>query len=444
MRRRRGRWAAVILPAIVIGGLSWCGWRWWDVRRYRDAMARIEDAMQTGRYAVAARDLSALLARGRDPDRTAYLLGVCEKARGRAREADTAWARIPPDSPLSGQAVAGRMDLLIERGRLADAEHLIQRATDARGSDGSALGMLLIPTFVQEGREEEAERLIESRWRNLDAKGEGASEQAINLARLHMELRWNVPPVDSVRAYLDQVGRLAPDDDRIWLGRANLAIRVGSHDEAARWIDACLKRRPEDRSVWRARLDWAMRTNRLADARTALKHLPAEPATPAEVHRLSAWLAAACGDLERERRELASLVSEAPEDFEALDRLEKLEQRQEAKTVAAELRKRRAEIERAQARYRELYRRNQPARDAEEMARLAERLGHRFEAIVFLTAALADEPDRADLREALHRLEDAAHEPDDAGRSLFDILPTNSGGDEPPSGTESERRTSVQ
>ena len=42
-----------------------------------------------------------------------------------------------------------------------------------------------------------------------------------------MELRWNVPPVESVREYLDQVGRLAPDDDRIWLGRANLAIRAG-------------------------------------------------------------------------------------------------------------------------------------------------------------------------------------------------------------------------
>jgi hypothetical protein len=32
--------------------------------------------------------------------------------------------------------------------------------------------------------------------------------------------------------------------------------------------------------------------------------------------------------------------------------------------------------------YCELYRRNQPARDAEEMARLAERVGHPFEAII--------------------------------------------------------------
>ncbi len=241
-------------------------------------MARIEDAMQAGRYAAAARDLSALLARRPDSDRVAYLLGACEKARGRTKEAEAAWARIPQDSPLSGRAVMDRMDLLIEQGRLADAEQLIiERANEAPGSEGSGLRMLLIPTLVQEGRGEEASKLIESRWRNLDAKGEGASEQAINLARLHMELRWNVPPVESVRSYLDQVGRMAPDDDRIWLGRANLAIRVGAHDEAARWLDACLRRRPDDRSVWRARLDWAMKTNRLADAKLALSHLSAEP-----------------------------------------------------------------------------------------------------------------------------------------------------------------------
>jgi tetratricopeptide (TPR) repeat protein len=398
MGRHRGFRAAVILLAIVVGGLSWCGWRSWDVRRAQDEMARIEAAMQEGRYATAARDLSNLLARRRDSDRAAYLLGVCEKARGRPREADAAWARVPLDAPFGARAVTARMDIRLEQGRLADAEELIERAALGRGREGSALRVLLIPTLIQEGRRPEAERLIESRWRSLNAKGEGASEQAINLARLHIELRWEVPPVDAVRAYLDQVGRLATDDDRIWLGKANLAIRTGSYDEAAQWIDACLGRRPLDPTVWRARLDWAMRSNRLADARTALKHLPATPATAAEVHRMSAALAAMCNDFERERRELAALIALAPEDFEAQERLETLERRGGAKTFAAGLRQRSAAIERDQVRYRELYRRNQPARDAEEMARLAERLGHPFEAIVFLTAALADEPDRYDVR----------------------------------------------
>ena len=50
----------------------------------------------------------------------------------------------------------------------------------------------------------------------------------------------------------NQAASLAPDDDRVWLGRANLAIRTGAYDEAKRWLDACLKRRPEDVPVWRA------------------------------------------------------------------------------------------------------------------------------------------------------------------------------------------------
>ena len=159
-------------------------------------MAGIDDAMRHGRYATAARELSALLDRSPGSDRASYLLGVCEKARGRPREADAAWAAIPPDSPYSGRAIAGRTDLLIEQGRFADAEHLINARHRCRsGRRDRRVRMILIPIFVQQGRAAEAQRLIESRWRSLDANGEGTLEQAVNLARLHMEMRWNVPPV---------------------------------------------------------------------------------------------------------------------------------------------------------------------------------------------------------------------------------------------------------
>ncbi len=445
MPHRGGRWWAVIVSVMLVGGVGYSGWRWWDVRRHRNAMADIDDSMRHGRYATAARELSALLEWSPGLDRANYLLGVCEKARARMREADAIWAAIPPDSPYSGQALAGRADLLIEAGRFAEAEQFIDHATEPPRSDGSARRMILIPIFVQEGRAEDAERLIESRWRSLDAKGEGTLEQAVNLARLHMEMRWNVPPVETLRQYIEQVGRLAPDDDRIWLGRANLAIRAGSYDEARRWLDDCLRRRPDDRAVWRTRLDWSMRTNQVAEALAALKRLPAaDAATAAEVHRLSAWIGSKCGDVECERRELAALIAEAPEDFEALERLENLERQQTANMAIAEPRRKREDIERDQLRYRELYRRNQPARDADEMARLAERLGHRFEAILFLTAAMAEEPDRADLRENLHRLENAVHEPYDSSQSLFDRLPRDCCGRGPRSGVPLGNRLSAR
>ena len=355
MRRRVGRWSAVIVSAIVIGGL---GWRWWDVHRDRSAMAAIDDAMRHGLYATATRELSALLDRSPGSDRARYLLGVCEKAGGRPREADAAWAAIPPDSPYIGRAVASRMDLLIEQGRFADAERLIERAADDLGSEASAsaIRLGLIPILVQEGRAEEARRLVESRWRSLDAIGEGDPEQAVNLARLHMELRWDVPPPEPLRDYLVGLGRLAPDDDRIRLARANLAIRSGSYDEARRLLDDCLRRQPDDAAVWRARLEWSLRTGRLAEARAALGHLPPDLTTPEEVHRLAALLASKRGDPPRERRELDALVAEAPDDREALERLAALEPPE----TTAERRRRRAEIERDLSRYRELYRRNQP------------------------------------------------------------------------------------
>ncbi len=405
MLRGGRRRSAVIASVIVVGGLVGCGWRWWDVRRTRETLAAAEEAMQTGRYATAARDLSDLLVRRPGSDRAGYLLGLCEKARGRLGEADSAWAAVPPDSPYGGRAVAARMDLLVEQGRLARAEQLIGRVADDLGPGGSAIRMLLIPILVQEGRSDEAGRLIEARWQSLDARHEGATEQAVNLARLHMELRWNVPPIDAVREYLDQVGRLAPDDERIWLGRANVAIRAGSFDEAKRWIDACLKRHADDVPAWRARLEWALRTNRPAEARTALEHLPADSLAPADAHRLSAWLASTDGDAERERRGLAALVAGAPEDLAALDRLEALKRKPgSARGTVDGFQRQKAEIERDQVRYRELHRRNQSARDAEEMAGLAERLGHRFEAIVFLTAAVAEDPEREDLRAKLREL----------------------------------------
>ncbi len=50
------------------------------------------------------------------------------------------------------------------------------------------------------------------------------------------------------------------------------------------------------------------------------------------------------------------------------------------------------EIETLRARYEKLFDRNQPIRDAEEMAQIAERLGRTFEARAFLTIEIAARP----------------------------------------------------
>ena len=114
------------------------------------------------------------------------------------------------------------------------------------------------------------------------------------------------------------------DDDRVWLGRANLAIKTGRFDEAARWLDACSERRPDDLTVWCARLDLARATSDWEGAWRALDHLPADGVSPVESLRLRAWLAARLGDAAVERAALAAVLEQEPGDTAALDRLAEL------------------------------------------------------------------------------------------------------------------------
>jgi tetratricopeptide (TPR) repeat protein len=416
-----GRWCWVLLLAVVTGVLLWSGWRWWEVRRYRRALAEIEEEIENGRHATAARKLTDLLAWQPDSDEALCLLGKCEMARGRSQAADEAWVRVPPGSRFAPQAILGRMQLQMERGRLAEAEQIIRDALDDARVDKSSLPILLGPIYCQQGRLGETLRLIEVRWDALNRVGEGASEAAINLARAHIDLRQSPIPVEVIRSALDQAAELASDDDRTWLGKANLAIRMGSYDEAARWLEACLLRRPEDRPVWRARLDWATATNRVAEAQEALRHLAAGESTQAQIHKLAAWFAAQRGNVESERRALERLIVADPTDFLALERLAALAAKSGQRDRSVELRHRKTEIEKLMARYQQLHRRHQPNRDAAEMARLAEQLGQLFEARAFLTVAVAIDPGRDDLRRDLARLDQHISAIESRGRTLADI-----------------------
>ncbi len=416
------RWMPVLLLTLIALGAVWGGWKWWDVHRYRRTMAEIEEEMENGLHATVTRKLSALLDREPDSDLALYLLGSCEMAQGRTQSAFKTWARVTPGSEFAARAILGNMKIQKERGRFAEAEKIITDALDDPRIDRSSLPILLGPVYCQQGRLEETLRLIESRWEALNQAGEATSEPALDLVRAHIDLRRGAIPIEVVGAVLDQAGQMAPQDDRIWLGKANLAIRAGSYDEAARLIDACLRRRPHDGPVWRARLDWAVASNRVALAREALKHLPAEVSTPAQIHKLAAWFAAERGDVESERRALERLIAADPADFVGRDRLAQLAVKNGQPNRALELRREKTEIDRLIARYQQLHARHQPSRDAAEMARLAEQLGQRFEAKAFLTFAVNDNPYRDDLRRDLDRLIERAGPIEGPGRTLADLL----------------------
>jgi tetratricopeptide (TPR) repeat protein len=392
---REGRGWVLVLSLIAVAGVGfWGGRQWWVARHYREALKTIKEEIEGGRHAAAARELRSLLAWNSDTARTLYLLGFCERSRGHRDEAAEAWAQVPPASRFALAALLGRMELDVESGRLADAERLILQALADPRIDASELALEFAPVYGKEGRVEDARKLIESAWTALNAAGKGGSEPAILLVRLHIELSSQTAPVEATRSLLDRSGRLAPEDDRVWLGKANLAIRTGSLDEAGRWLDACLRLRPDDVSVWRARLDWAMASNRRDEALEAMRHLPAVEEPPARAQRREAWLAARRGEPEAERRALESVIGDDPTDFAAYDRLIELATQDRQPARADALRSQKSVIQRLEARYQTLYRRNQPTRDAAEMAHLAEQLSRGFEARGFLTVATAMNPER--------------------------------------------------
>jgi enediyne biosynthesis protein E4 len=407
----------------LAGGLTWSVRVWWTGRRYESAMAEVESEIGAGRYAIACRDLEELLSWRADPTGgIVYVLGSCELARGRYRAADEAWARVMPGSAFSERAIRGRLRLLHDRGQYAAAERLINDAAEDPRNDRSALRLLLVPMYRLLGRIDEAERLIEDHWEHLNAMGEGALEPAIQLLRRHIELTLKPAAVEDVRAELDAAAGPAPDDDRVWLGRANLAIRTGDYGEAGRWLEACLLRRPEDAAVWRARLSWGIAANRADVVQQALTHLPAASSSRAQVLRLRAWLSSHRGDVESERRELESLIAAGTADPTALGRLARLAEQDARHDLAAERLREKAEIDRLRARYERLHNRNQPIRDAAEMAHLAEQLDRTFEARGFLTVAISEDPDRRELRHDLERIGPRPATIVGRGLTLADVL----------------------
>jgi predicted Zn-dependent protease len=263
----------------------------------------------------------------------------------------------------------------------------------------------LVPIMIDLGRRDEAIELIEDRWENLNALGQGALDPAIKLLLRHVEVTTGAVAIDAARTSLDEAAKLAPDDDRVWLGRANLAIRTGDMKDAERWLDQCEKKRPDDRSVWRARLEWAMATDRIDAVERAMTHMPDVASLSVDRHRISAWLAGHRGDFARERSELELLIAADPGNLSAFDRLIDLHKKGSQPGLAAEVFQKRNALSELLGRYMMLHGREQPIRDAEELAQIAEQLGRGFEARGFLTIAVFQEPGRKDLREKLRTID---------------------------------------
>ena len=325
--------------------------------------------MAEGRAASARPTLAALVARRPADGEAAYQLGLAEKAAGDERAAVATGSRVAPGSPFAAKAAVRRAQLLIDAGRFAQAEGLLEPLPRGGGPDGAEARQALELLYRFEGRPADVRRLIVETWA-------GAAEPAAVLRRLYL-LDHSAFPL----AMVDRVlGRGDPDDDRVALARANLAILSGRPAEAAHWVDACLKRRPDDPAVWRAALDAAIASDDPPAVLRAAKHVPASLASDRDGDRINAWLAARGDDRGHEEDLLSQFVARVPGDVAAWDRLAELALARGDADEADRRRRRKAEINTLAARYKALIDRDGRAASAGELATLAAALGRPDEA----------------------------------------------------------------
>jgi thioredoxin-like negative regulator of GroEL len=376
-------------------GASWTVAAW----RFQAGLRVARAEIAAGRFEAARRWLAAQSPGRPEHAEAAYLLGVCERALGDPEAAAAAMARVPTECAFGDAAALVRVRTLIDDlGRYSEAEAVLGAVTarSRRSPDAAQLRYAFTQLLYWQGRLDEMRRLLQEGWdRSLDRAGDLYDLWLIDNAALTLE---------QVRASVDRAARAAPDDDRVWLARANLTLHAGRFEEAARWLDDCLRRRPEDPAVWRLRLRWAQATDRVEEARRCLRHLPADRFTTTEVLSLRAWFAAHRGLLEAERIALEELVAQVPGHTQALERLAALSANSGQAGRAAELRRRKAQADRVKERYYRLLESPQRLARSAELGGLAEELGRGFEARAWWQLAARQRPGDSAAAAAVARL----------------------------------------
>jgi tetratricopeptide (TPR) repeat protein len=391
--RVRVAWS-LILAALAAVVLWVAGDRW-----LRAELGRVEREVQAGQIVVARSRLGRLSALGLGGVEARYWRGVCEEAEGQTDAALTTWAAIPPGSKRYANASLRRARLALERGRFADVEAALGPAQFPRTSQAYAMrDSLLQQVDLFTGQFDSLRRRIEVEWAVADNPREV-------LRKRYLLDNPRSFPVDALRSRLDEAGRMAPEDDRVWLGKAYLAIRTARFAEAEDWLRRCLQRRPEDPVVWRDELEWAMAADRLAEAVEALRHLPADQLTPEGRLSTRAWVAARVGDARAEQDALTRWFTRAPGELGAVARLIALKARSGPPEEAAVLRRRKSELDRASDDYRDALAEKAPTWHFVELGRLAETLGRWFEARGWWTLALGESPGLEEARAALDRID---------------------------------------
>jgi tetratricopeptide (TPR) repeat protein len=430
-----GRLAILVVALLVVGIAASAISDWWARRQVAEA-----------RHEIAGGQMSAALARleqvswmprvGRS-DEELFLLGMARWAVGRREPALEAFARVSPGSEFEPKAAMFQVEAAVLGGRLRQAEERLRYVV-----------------FVTQGRYEPAlewlERVYRLQARYDDVRGLmrmrcKVTEHPVAVLKELWRLDRGTVPFESVRAGLDEAASAAQgaEDDRIWLGRARLALLEGRTDEARSWLDRCQasiggSAWGDDRAVWRARLDLAAASREAVEVRRAVGELTHGDLTVAESWSWRAWLLRHKGDTESEEAALNRVLKLEPGNPRILERLASLAAERKDETRLRSLRDQKAAVDQALLDYDRRLKDMQddpgddPTRRAGylAMARLAESAGRSFDALVWadLAGKRGQEGDEAHtLAACLRAIVAAARAPagDDAElrgewRSMFD------------------------
>ena len=178
-----------------------------------------------------------------------------------------AWGRVPDQAPEALIAALSRGRAAMGAGRYGLAETCLDRALRMGGDRANVARPLLAHLHWITGRHDEYRSFLR---RELDH-----ARDPVETLRLLWALDHEPHPIEGVRRELDNAARMAPDDDRVRLALADLAIRSGKFAEAGDLLKRCERAQPGDAAVWRARLEWAQAAGEPDEVVCAARQIPA-------------------------------------------------------------------------------------------------------------------------------------------------------------------------
>jgi tetratricopeptide (TPR) repeat protein len=364
-------WIGLVLSAGLLVALGIAGVRAIEARRLRTGLTEARKELAAGRYSTARSKLLELKRAGTSDGEVLYLLGQCELHQGRRDAALEAWAQVPSSSRWAVSAALQRGMVLLDAEQFSRAEDALVSARQyAKAGDTVRVLQALAMLYEIEGRTGEMRAALVETWQYSD-------KPAALVQKLSKQ---DTVPL-AVGTLRKALGAGPSDDDRVWLGRANLATRTGDLDAAAVLLDRCLTKRPSDPVLWRARLELAQAAGDVTALWLALQHLGADQVSKVELARIRGWLAAKVGDVAAERAALRTVVELDAGDVGALDRMGTLAAQSGDDDEVRRIRTRQAEVSAATIRYHELVQGDASGGDLAERARLAELLGRGVEAL---------------------------------------------------------------